>query len=145
MVLDHLIGLEHIRPDLAPPGDVLLLSHDRLELRVFLLALELVDPGFQDLHRARSVLELRPFVLTLHDDAARNVRDTHGSFHLVDVLASGTAGPERVDPELLVLDGHLAVVFQLRVDEHGCEGRMAALVGVEGGDPHEPVYTRLRL
>ena len=38
MIFDHLIGLEHIRSNLAAPGNVFLLPDDRIELRFFLLS-----------------------------------------------------------------------------------------------------------
>src|ERR1700678_1915244 len=62
-VLHHLVGLEHVAADLAPPPDLALLPVEPLHLAALLVQPLLVQAGLQDCHRARAVLYLRPLVL----------------------------------------------------------------------------------
>ena len=134
VVFDHLIGLEDVRPDLATEPDLFLFAHEGLKLRVLFLLLELVESGFHDLHRAILVFELGTLVLTLHDDAAGEMCNADGGLDFVDVLAPGSPGSERVDPQVLVLDHQLHIFLQFGVDKDRGERGMASLVRVEGGD-----------
>ena len=54
VVLDHLVGMEDVAPDLAAEADVLGLAPLRAELRLPLLLLELDDPALQDPQRGLS-------------------------------------------------------------------------------------------
>src|SRR5687768_2292172 len=74
VILDHAVGRQDVGADLAPEGDVLLLAADLVEFRLLLLQLQVVEPRSQHLHRRGPVLVLRPFVLTRHHDARRQVR-----------------------------------------------------------------------
>ena len=64
---------------------------------------------------------------------------------LVHVLPPGAPGAERVDLQVRLVDLDIDVVVDLGRNEHGCERRVAPLVGVERRDPDEPVDAGLRL
>src|SRR5690606_30268951 len=83
--------IEHVGADLVAPADVGLALLDRFRLLPALLLLELVQLRLQLRQRGRAVLVLGAIVLALHDDAGRLVRDSHGRFGLVHVLAAGAA------------------------------------------------------
>jgi len=51
-----------------------------------------VELGVQHPHGQLAVAVLAALVLALHDDAGRDVRDTHCAAGLVDVLTAGAAG-----------------------------------------------------
>ena len=68
MVLDHLIGREHVRADLRSEVDRLALPADRLHLVLTLLAFSLGEPRLQDAHRHGPVLQLRSLVLAGCDE-----------------------------------------------------------------------------
>ncbi len=140
MVFDHLVGLEDIGPDLAAPGDVLLFTDDGIELGFLLPLLHFKEARLQNFHGAVAILQLRPFVLTLHHDAGRNVGDTNGGLDFVHVLPAGAPGSKRIDPQVFVVDHHLHIVFEFGVDKHRREGRMPSFVGVERGDPHKAMH-----
>ena len=86
MVLHQLIRLEHIGPDLAAPGDVLLFAHQLPEFFFLLFFPHFIQPRFQDFHGNVLVLELRPFVLALHYDIGGEMCDPDRGIGLVHVL-----------------------------------------------------------
>jgi hypothetical protein len=67
----------------------------------------------------------------------------HRRVGLVDVLAAGARGAVRVDLEVVVLDHELAGLLDHRRDLDAGEGGLAAVGGVERGQPHEPVHALL--
>ena len=70
--------------------------------------------------------------------------ETDGRVGLVDVLAAGPRGAVGVDPQFLVVDGHLVgEVLEEGGDVHGGEAGLAAVLGVEGRHPHETVDAAL--
>ena len=58
VVLDHLVRVQHVAPDLAAEGDRLLLAAQPIELRLLLLQLHVVQARPQHLHRHVLVLVL---------------------------------------------------------------------------------------
>src|SRR6185436_3394312 len=91
-----------------------------------------------------AVPELGALVLTLHDDARRQVRDAHGGVGGVDSLPSGPRGAEHVDADLVLADVDLDVI-DLRGDRHRGEAGLPPAGRVEGRDAHETVDARLTL
>ena len=89
------------------------------------LPLQVVEPRFQHLHRLGAVLVLRALVLREDDGARRNMRDAHRALGLVDMLAAGAAGPHRLDPEVLVVDGDIHILGE-RQHGHGRGGGVDA-------------------
>ncbi len=85
----------------------------------FLFLFLLVQPGFQDFHCPVAVLELGPLVLTLNDDAARQMGDPDRRLDFVHILAARAARPKRIDPQILLLDRHINVIVKLGIDKHG--------------------------
>src|SRR5918999_6162279 len=88
VVLDELVRVEDVGPDLGSPLYVGLLAALGGDLALPLLALELEEAGPQDPHGNLAVLVLAPLVLALHHDAGRQVRDPDRRVGLVDVLPS---------------------------------------------------------
>src|SRR4029450_12382756 len=104
MVLDELVRMEDVGPDLGAPFDLGLFPALRGDLLLPLLALELEESRPQDPHRHFPVLVLAPLVLALGNDARGEVRDPDRGIGLVDVLPPSPGGPVRVDLEVLLLD-----------------------------------------
>jgi len=89
---------------------------------------------------------LRTLGLRCDDEAGGNVRDAHGGFDLVHVLAALAAGTERVHLEFIRRDDDfLVVLFDFRDHVHAGETRMPAFVGIERRDAHEPVHAAFGL
>ncbi|MNW11058.1 hypothetical protein D3C71_2084120 [compost metagenome] len=63
MILYHAIGMEHIRANLAAPGNVRLLAANLIKLLLLFLQFPLIQLGTQHFHRLFPVLDLRAFVL----------------------------------------------------------------------------------
>ena len=91
MILDQLIRLKHIGPNLASETDLLFFTDERGELLFLLFLLQLVESCAQNFHRAGFVLELRAFVLALHDDSTRQMCDADRGLNLVHILPAGAA------------------------------------------------------
>ena len=91
------------------------------------------------------VLEVAALDLTGHDDAGRDVRQTHGGRGLVDLLAARTGRAVHVHLDVLVAQLDLAVLGDLGHDLHGGERRVAAAGGVKRADAHETVDAVLAL
>ena len=145
MVLHQLVGLEHVGPDLVPPGNVLLLAHQLAELLFLLLFPQFIEPRPQHLHGHVLVLELRALVLALDNDVRGQVGDAHGGVRLVHVLAPGARGAVGIDAQLLLVDDDIDVLFHLGIDVDRGKGRVPALVRVKGRDAHQAVHAGLGL
>ena len=104
---------------------------------------EFVEFRPQDLHRDRTILDLRPLILTSYHNSGRNMRNSHRRIGHVYVLAAGTGRAVSVDPQVLVLDIDLDVLVDLGRDEHRRERRLAAAAGIERRYSHEPVHAGL--
>src|SRR6476620_4699467 len=143
LVLDELVRLHRVRADLAPEVDAALLPRELLELGALVLALLLGESGGKDLHRLRLVLQLRPLVLTRHDDAGGQVRDADRGVGDVHVLAARARRPVGVDPQVARVDLRRLGLVQRRHRVECRERGLAACVGVERRDPDEPMYSLL--
>ena len=101
MVLDHAIGLQHVRADLGAEVDVQLGVFNLARGLALLFHLEFVQLRAQHAHGAFAVLVLRAFVLALATMPGGNVRDAHGGVGGVDVLSALAAGTVGVDAQCL--------------------------------------------
>src|SRR5215207_5604753 len=144
VVLDELVRVEDVRPDLGPPLYVRLLPAYGGELAFALLALELEEPRPQDAHRDLAVLVLAPLVLALHHEAGREVRDPDRRVGLVYVLPASPRGPVRIDLQVLLVNLDLHLVVYDGGDGDRGEARVPPATGVERADPDEPVDAALR-
>src|SRR6266403_339594 len=107
----------------------------RLALLLFLL----VEAGAENAHGFGAILDLRFFVLLRDDQAAGNVRDTHGGVGGVHGLAAGTGGTEGVDAQILGFDFDVDVVG-FREHGYGCGGGVNAALLLCGRDALDTVY-----
>ena len=71
VVLHHLVRVEDVAADLVPPARLDVLAPQLAPLGLPLLERALQQPGLEDLRRRLLVLDLRPLVLALGDDAGR--------------------------------------------------------------------------
>ena len=94
---------------------------------------DFVQPGAQDLHRPRLVLELRAFVLHRDDHATRHMRDPHRRVGRVDALPPGPARPVHVDLEIPIVDPHIDLVG---LRQHGHRRRRRVDPALALGDGH---------
>src|SRR6476660_6394050 len=106
----------------------------RSYLRLLLPAFQfyLVDTRAQHSPGGGPVLVLRPFILTLHDDAGRQMGDAHGAVSRVDVLAAGAARAVGVDAHVLLVDVDGDGVVDGGIDRHRRKARMPPRIGIEG-------------
>ena len=143
VVLDHLVGVEDVAPDLVAPA----------RLHVLALQAAAARPpsprGARSRSRARGPSRdlrfcgLRALVLALGDDPRREVGEPDRRVGLVDVLAAGAGRAVRVDPDLVPVELDLDVVLDLGQHLDEGERRLAALLGVVRADPDEPVDAAL--
>src|SRR3990172_2798436 len=136
--------MEDVAPDLVAPAGLDVLPAELPGLRLALLEGPLQEPCREDLDGRLLVLGLAPLVLALGDDPGRQVGQADGGIGLVDVLAAGALRTEGVDPDLVPVELDLGGVLDLGQDLDEGERRLAALLGVVGADPHEPVDPALR-
>ena len=71
------------------------------------------------------ILQLRPFILALDDDARRHVGHADSRTRLVDVLAAGTGGAEVIDADVVHVDFDIDIIRQFRHDIDSRKGRVA--------------------
>jgi hypothetical protein len=96
-------------------------------------------------HGALLVLQLAALLLARDHGAGRHVRDAHGGFGLVDVLAAGTAAERNVSVlEVLLVDVHLDLL-DLRQHRDGRRRRVHAPLGLGLGHPLHAVAAGLEL
>ena len=145
VILHHGVGLEYVGTDLVAPADFLHLSTNAGKLlRVFLL-LEHIQLRLQHLHGLILVLELGSLVLALHHDSGRKVGNTDGGGRLVDVLSACAAASVGIDPQILIVDLHVQILFDVRHDIQRHKGSLPFSLGVEGRDSHQTVHALFRL
>src|SRR5690606_11173383 len=118
MILHHSIRMENIRPNLVSPGDVGFLILHLLELCPPACYLQFIELGSEDLHRRLAVAMLRPLILTLYNNARRDMGDAHRRVGYVYVLPTGSRRTIGIDPEILLFNlDLLCIVFNFRSDE----------------------------
>ena len=142
-VLDHLVRVQDVAPDLVAPAGLDVLALELPDLGLLLLERALEQAGLEDLDRHLLVLGLASLVLALGDDARREVGQPDRRIGLVDVLAAGALRAEGVDPDLVPVELDLDVVLGLREDLDQGERRLAPVLRVERADPHEPMDAAL--
>ena len=145
VVGDLRVGVEHVGADAVAESGRGVLALDAGALVRLLVHLPLQEPGAQDLHRALAVLDLGALVLTGDDDARREVGDAYRRRRLVDVLTAGAGGAVGVDAQVVVVDGDLVVVLDLRKDLDQRERGVPPVRGIERGETHQAVRTGLAL
>jgi hypothetical protein len=121
-----------------PMSDLVASSASRLG--VALLHFQLVQLGFQHLHRAVAVGVLAALGLAGHHHAGRDVRDAHGGLGLVDVLAAGARRTVNVGLQVGRIDLDIDVVVDFRRHEHRREAGVAAVVRIERALAHQAVH-----
>src|SRR5215210_7847287 len=143
VVLYHLVGVEDVGADLAPPLDVRPFAFQGGQLLLALLPLELEEARPQDPHRYLAVLVLAALVLALDDGTGGEVCDPDRRVGLVDVLSSGSRRPVRVYLEVLLVDLDLDRVAHDRGDRDRREASVSPSASVERADPDQPMYPPL--
>ena len=135
--------MQDVAPDLVAPASLDVLALELASLLLLLLERPLEQPGLEDLDGHLLVLGLAPLVLALGDDAGLEVGQADGRVGLVDVLATGTLGAERVDPDVVPVELDLDVVVGLGQDLDQGERRLAPILRVERADPDEAMDAAL--
>ena len=143
-VLDHLVGVQDVAPDLVAPAGLDVLAPELAELGLLLLERALEQARLEDLDRHLLVLGLA----TARSGSGPRcsvgqVGQPDRRVGLVDVLAAGALGAERVDPDLVPVELDLDVVVDLGQDLDQGERRLAPLLRVERADPDEAVDAAL--
>src|SRR6185437_1201719 len=95
-----------------------------------------------------AILVLGPLALASGDDrvgAGRGVGQAHRAVGLVDVLPAGAGRPVGIDAQVLVVDLHVDLVVDDRVDPGRGKAGVAARGRIERRDAHEPVHAALGL
>src|SRR3989338_2346385 len=135
----HARLVEDIGTDLVPPLDVGLGRLELLLLLEALLHLAFVEARLEHGHGGGAVAVLRAVALALHHDVGRQVRDAHGGIGAVDVLAAGAARAVGVNAQVGRVDLDLHILVHLGIGEHGGEGGVAPVAGVERRFAHQAV------
>ena len=86
---------------------------------------------------------LRAVVLAERHDIGREVGEPDRGFGLVDVLAAGAAGAQRIDAHVRLVDVDLDAVVDRRIDVDAGEGRVAARIGIERRNAHQAMHAVL--
>ena len=110
--------VKYVRTNLAAPADIRLGLLKRLLVHTAFLYLQLVQLGLELLHRGCLVLVLGTVILTLHDNTARFMRDTHSRFGAIHMLATGAAGPVHINTQVGRIDINIDIIINLRRNKH---------------------------
>lgn len=125
--------------DLVAPADVPLFTVLAVSFRLLLVFLNLVQLGAQHVHGLLLVAKLAAFVLAGYDHSGGNVRDAHGGFHLVHILAALAAGTVGVHLQILVQNLNTDGIGNLRRSVQGGKGSMPLTGGIKGRNAHQAV------
>jgi len=85
----------------------------------------------ENFHGLRFVFVLRAFVLALHDEARRQMRQAHGRVGFIDMLPARAARAIRIDSQIVFVHGNIDIVGHFRDHHDRRKRRMPAFVGVE--------------
>ena len=85
---------------------------------------------------------LGSFLLAVHGDSRRNVRNANGGLGLVDVLAARSARAHGFNAQILLVDVDLHRLVDVGVDEHASKRRVPARLGVKRRNAHQAVHAR---
>ena len=99
----------------------------------------------QHRHRLCAVAVLRPVVLALDHEAARQMRDAHGGIGLVHVLAARTGRAERIDAEVRGTDRDVGDGIGFRQYGNRARGSVDASLRFRFRDPLHAVSPGLEL
>src|SRR5205807_8563251 len=141
VIFDHLVGLHHVRADLAAKGNVHFGFVELVGFRLPLLQFHVVEARAKHLHGQLAVFMLAAFGLAANHDAARDVRDAHGGLHFVDVLASFAAGTERVNLQVFGTNVDFDFVIDFGNHEDGGKGGVATRRLIERRNPYQTMNT----
>src|ERR1700728_4765471 len=108
---------------------------------VLLLPLEVIESRTKYGERLGAIAMLRTVLLHHHHDPGGNVRHAHRGLGLVDVLAAGAAGAQRVDAQVRVVDGDVDIPRLGQQGDGGGRG-MDAAGGLGVGHALHAVYAR---
>ena len=137
--------MQDIRTNLAAEVNLRTFAALFGEFCLALFAIPFMEPRTQQLHRNLAVFVLRTFILALHDNPGRFVRNPHGRIGDVDVLSARAARPVAIDAKLFGLDVHFHRVINFRRNVNRGERSMPTVVKIKRRQPHEPVDSRLCL
>src|SRR5450759_2057096 len=143
VVLDHLVRVEDVAPDLVAPAGLDVLALELPQLDLLLLQAPFQEPGREHLCRGLAVLRRRALVLAGHDDPRGDVRQADGRVRLLDVLPAGPRRAVVLHPDLVPVELHLGDILHLghHLDER--ERGLAAFLGIVRADPDQPVHASL--
>ena len=85
---------------------------------------------------------LAAVILADRHDARGNVRDAHGRFGFLHVLAAGTRSAENVHAKVGRIDRDFDRIVNFRINVHRGKGRVPARIGVKGALAHQTVNAR---
>jgi len=100
----------------------------------------LVQARSQDLHGLLFVLQLRAFVLALHNNARRNMDKADSGFNLIDVLSALAARPENIDTQVGIVDLDINILGFGQYG-YGSRRRVDATTGLGLGHALHTVHT----
>ena len=89
VILYHLVGMQHVRSDLTSPLGLRVFPSQDGDFLLLLSMLDFEQPRSQNAHRIFAVLHLRTFILTLDDQACRQVSDADCCRVFLDILPPG--------------------------------------------------------
>src|ERR1035437_2523145 len=145
-ILHHAVWLKDVAANLVAPRDAALLTVKPFHIGLLRVLPLREDPRQQKPHCGGAILVLRTLGLRCDDETGWNVRDAHGGFDLVHVLAALATGTERVHLEFSWRDDDVGIAFfNFRNRVHAGETRVTAFVGIERRDAHEPVHAAFGL
>ena len=138
MIVDHGIGLQHVRADLAAPFNLLLFGFATVPFRFLDVPLHTVYAAAQHLHGALAVLKLaalfralRGYTHGLPVGKRTGPDQTDTRVQLVDILAAAAAAAEGLQLDVSCPEIHFNGVVDLGIDEYAGERCVPAPVGIE--------------
>ena len=123
--------IEHIAANLVTPANVAFGVLQLLLRGLTNAQLVLVQARAQAFPRDVTVAVLAAAVLTLHDDAGRNVGQTNGRIRLVDVLTTRPAGAEGVGTHIRRIDVNFDGVIDFGIHKHRRERGVTTRIAIE--------------
>ena len=113
------VRVQNVVANLRAEGDVLFAGFEFGGFGLAFFQFQLIQFRAQNLHRYRSILNLRALILAGDDDSGRQMRDTNRRIRHVDVLTASARRAIGVNSQILVLNVNLDVLVNFGRDKKG--------------------------
>src|ERR1700722_604951 len=143
VIFNELIGLHGVRANLAAKTNFGLGGIELVQGFAAFLKFQLVELRAQNFHGPLAIFVLTSFVLALHDNSRRKMRDANRRLYFVHVLATVATCAKSIDAKIVRFHHDVDFIVDLGNHKNGSERSVAAGGLVKRRYAHQAMHTAL--